>query len=90
MIEVAIVSLEQALEANGAEIPAGSAAFARRPMNAAMLGEAGKPSRRGSRGRPGARGSGHAELRSHSPSQLRRSSPSSEATRQVSSEGADS
>jgi uncharacterized protein YqhQ len=33
MIEVAIVSLEQALDANGATIPAGSATFASRPLS---------------------------------------------------------
>ncbi len=33
MIEVAIVSLEQALEANGAELPAGSATFNCRPLS---------------------------------------------------------
>jgi uncharacterized protein YqhQ len=33
MIEVAIVSLEQALAANGAEIPAGSSTFATRPLS---------------------------------------------------------
>jgi uncharacterized protein YqhQ len=35
MIEVAIVSLEQALIADGAEVPAGSGEFARRPLNPA-------------------------------------------------------
>jgi hypothetical protein len=33
MIEVAIVSLEQALTADGAETPAGSTVFACRPMD---------------------------------------------------------
>jgi uncharacterized protein YqhQ len=34
MVEVAIVSLEQALAANGAEIPAGSSTFVTRPLSA--------------------------------------------------------
>jgi uncharacterized protein YqhQ len=38
MLEVAIVSLERALEANGAEIPAGSTIFASRPMDMVALG----------------------------------------------------
>jgi uncharacterized protein YqhQ len=41
MIEVAIVSLEQAMEADGAEVPPGSTVFARRPLDMSATNSAG-------------------------------------------------
>jgi len=43
MIEVAIVSMEQALEADGASVPAGSGEFERRPMLLTGAGSAAAP-----------------------------------------------
>jgi hypothetical protein len=43
MIEVAIVSMEQALEADGASVPAGSGEFQRRPMLLTGAGSAAAP-----------------------------------------------